>query len=80
MSLDASGCEPLHLPEEVPVDGFQLRREGPLGRLVEAAPAREQVLVPRAGEGGAEGRWGIHPRTHLQTTRHRSGKPTKITV
>jgi hypothetical protein len=59
---------------------LQLGRERPLSRFVEPIPEGKEMLLASTIKCGDDGRWGSHPRTHLQSIMQRRGKPTKITV
>ena len=72
--------QPPHHVEQIPIDRLEFLQEPGLRLLVEPIPEGEQVLLVRTGEGRLQGRWGDHPRTHLQNSRHKSGKPPKITA
>jgi len=76
----SAGRKPLHLIKQSPVDALQLGRERPLRRFVEPIPKGQEMLLTSTIKYGDDGRWGSHPRTHLQSIMHRRGKPTKITV
>ena len=77
--MTSAGREPLHFLNHVPVDRLQLGGESLLGGLIEPIPEGQQMLLISTLQGGDDGRGGSHPRTHLQSSMHRSGKPMKIT-